>query len=340
MSGSLAEKKLAVILASIDAAGTFLGNLQRWCHELDGHGEVLVVDSSRDGTADEITARFPRVRVFRREPGRLVPELWRDGLEATDAPLVAFSTTRMAPASGWRLAMLETLEATGAAVVGGPIKPSDSYDRDHVSMAIYLLRYINYLPPLIDPERIEPPGDNAVYVRDRLDGLEALWEEGFWEVEIHRALRTRGERVVMASRPAVVHSGEGRFLPLLRQRHAHAHHYGASRARRFGTADRLARIATSPLVPAVLLGRIVAALSARGQSLRPWMPALPYVLPLLAAWSLGEARGMSFKHPTKRCWHGGQRTRGWISDCGSRVPRGAAGGCDDGRARLPAGGRL
>ncbi len=340
MSGSLAERPMAVILASTEAAGTFRGNLQRWCHELDGHGEVLVVDSSRDGTADEIAAGFPRIRVLRREPGRLAPELWRDGLEATDAPLVALSTTRMGPVSGWRLAMLETLEATGAAVVGGPIKPSDSYGRDHVSMAIYLLRYINYLPPLIDSERIEPPGDNAVYVRDRLDGLEALWEEGFWEVEVHRALRQRGEPVVMASKGAVVHSGDGRFFPLLRQRHAHARHYGASRARRFGTADRLARIALSPVVPVVLLGRIVAALTARGQSLRPWIPALPYLLPLLAAWSLGEARGIYFKHPTKRCWHGGQRTRGWISGGGSRVPRSAAGGGSDGRARLPAGGRL
>jgi hypothetical protein len=340
MSGSLAEKKLAVILASVDAAGTFRGNLQRWCQELDGHGEVLVVDSSRDGTADEIAASFPRVRVLRREPGWLAPELWRDGLEATDAPLVAISTTRMSPAPGWRRAMLETLEATGAAVVGGPIEPSGSYGRDHVSMAIYLLRYINYLPPLIDPDRIDPPGDNAVYVRDRLDGLEALWAEGFWEVEIHRALRMRGESAVMACGAAVVHTEEGRFLPLLPQRHAHARHYGASRARRFGTADRLVRIAMSPLVPAVLLSRIIAALSARGQSLSRWMPALPYLLPLLAAWSLGEACGMYFKHPTKRCWHGRQRTRGWIPGGGSRVPRSAAGGCDDGRARLPAGGSL
>ena len=292
MSGSLAERPLAVILASIDAAGTFRGCLERWLHELDGHGEVLVVDSSRDGTALEIAACFPRVRVLRRPPGRLAPELWRDGLEATDAPLVALSTTRMHPVPGWRVAMLEELEATGAAVVGGPIKPADSHDRDHVSMAIYLLRYINYLPPLINRERIEPPGDNAVYVRERLDGLEALWKEGFWEVEVHRALRARGVPVVMATGAPVVHSGEGRLFPLLGQRYAHARHYGASRARRFTTADRLVRIATSPLVPLVLLGRIVAALAARGQSLRPWMPALPCLLPLLAAWSLGEARGM------------------------------------------------
>ena len=292
MSGWHGELPLTVVLASIDAAGTCRGSLEKWLHELDGHGEVLVVDSSRDGTADEIAAGFPRVRLLRRPPGRLAPELWRDGLQATDTPLVALSTIRMRPASGWRLAMLEQLEATGAAVVGGPILPPDCYGHDHVSMAIYLLRYLNYLPPLIDPDRIEPPGDNAVYVRERLDGLEPLWEDGFWEVEVHRALRRRGESVAMARGAAVVHSGEGRFFRLLRQRYAHARQYGASRARGFGKADRLGRIVASPLVPAVLLSRIVATLSARGKSLRPWLPALPYLLPLLAAWSLGEARGM------------------------------------------------
>ena len=36
------------------------------------------------------------------------------------------------------------------------------------------------------PSRTEPPGDNAIYRRDRLAGLEDLLDRGFWEAEIHR----------------------------------------------------------------------------------------------------------------------------------------------------------
>ena len=297
MSQSRAERPIAVILASIDEPATCRGNLESWLRELDGHGEVIVVDASSDGTADLIAAGFPQVRLLRRPPGRLAPELWRDGIEATSAPVVALSTTRMFPDPGWCRAMLARQGATGAAVVGGPIRPADCHP---LGKAIYLLRYVNYLLPLIEPERIEPPGDNAVYRRDRLVELESLWERGFWEVEIHEALRARGDRVIMADDGVVNYSGEGRFLPLLGQRFAHARHYGASRARGLGVAARLARIVLAPLVPAVLLGRIVSRVRARGHSLGPWLPALPYLLPLLVAWSLGEARGIGLGFPRAR----------------------------------------
>jgi hypothetical protein len=268
MKASLAELPMTVILASVEPLADARGSIERWLRELGEDDELIVVDRPR---------------------GRLAPELWRDGLEATDRPLVALSTTAMSPTPGWRRAMVERLESTGAAVVGGPIRPQAD---DPVSKAIFLLRYINYLPPLIDPERVEPPGDNAVYRRDRLEGLQSLWKEGFWEVEIQRALRARGEQTTMAGEGVVEHHGEGRLLGLVQKRYAHARRYGASRSRDLGPAQRLLRIAAAPLVPLVLLGRIALGLRSRGQSVFTCLPALPALLPLLAAWSLGEARGM------------------------------------------------
>jgi hypothetical protein len=340
MSGSLTELPMAVVLASVDPAAQGRGTIERWRRELRDEDELIVIDGPS---------------------GRLAPELWRDGLEATDRPVVALSTTAMCPTPGWRRAMLERLEATGAAVAGGPIRPLAD---DPVSRAIFLLRYVNYLPPLIHREGVEPPGDNAVYRRDRLEGLESLWKEGFWEAEIHRALRARGERTIMAEGGVVEHHGEGCLFGLLQKRYAHGRRYGASRAKDRGPAWRLLRIAAAPLVPFVLLGRIARALRSRGQSLVPWLPALPALLPLLAAWSLGEARGMGIGllvgcvkhtgrlpwqrigvfhtpyHRTRRCWHGRRRTRGWVSGGGGRFPGGATGGGGDGRARLPVGGGL
>jgi hypothetical protein len=292
MSRPLADRPMAVILAAIDAQPTFRRSLQRWLLEMDRPGEVIVVDASRDETADEIEELFPGVRVLRRLPGHLVPELWRDGLRATDAELVAFSTLQMVPVADWRKTVLERLEQTGAAAVGGPIIEPSSWYYAQLN-AIYLLRYINYLLPLIDSDRVELPGENTVYRRDCLDGLESLWDDGFWEVDINRALRARGERLVMAEGAGVVLDGiSGGFTSRLQQRYAHARHYGASRARALGPMARLARIVAAPLVPAVLLQRIVLGLRARGRSVIPWLPALPFLLPLLAAWTLGEARGM------------------------------------------------
>jgi hypothetical protein len=358
MSRLIAELPMAVILASTDAPAKWRGVIERWLLELRDEDELIVVAAARDDLAVEPAPAWPRVRVLRRPAGRLAPELWRDGLEATDQPLVAFSTTSMVPAKGWRRGMLGRLEATGAAVVGGPIRPPQS--RDPLGRAVFLLRYVRYFPPVIDPRNAQPPGDNAVYRRDRLEGLESLWEEGFWEVEIHRALRARGEQTAMAELGLVEHQGEAGLLRLIQERHAHAYRYGVTRAREFGVVRRLMQITAGPLVPMVLLGRMAVALWARGQSLVPWLPAVPCLLPLLVAWSLGEARGMragllgslgrdpvrcddGLVHltlPTRRCWHGRRWTRGWFSGGGSRVPGRAAGGGGDGRAGLPAGGGL
>jgi hypothetical protein len=287
MSRTLAPGRLAVIVSAIDARATIGASLARWREEAD---EVILVNASRDGTADEAETDFPDIRVLCRPAGRLAPELWRDGLDATDAALVAFTTAAMVPAPGWRGAMLDRIDATGAAVVGGPIAPG--YNLSATDRAVYLLRYASYLPPLPEDSSIEPPGDNAVYRRDRLEGHEALWARGFWEAEIHRALRVRGERLALSSEASVAYQGGARLAPTFRQRFAHARHYGASRGGRMGPTERLARSAAAAAVPAVLLGRIAAALVARGERLGPWVSALPPLLLLLAAWATGEARGL------------------------------------------------
>jgi hypothetical protein len=286
---------VSVVLASIDARSTIAASLSRFLDEAGSQGELILVDASRDGTAEEAERSFPRVQVLRRPAGWLAPELWRDGLAAAKAPLVAFSTAQMVPSAGWLAALRGRLETAHAAVVGGPIEPSPRLSAN--DRALYLLRYVNYLRPLPERGPIEPPGDNALYRRSALAGLEAAWDDGFWEVEIHRRLRARGERLVMASEAAVEFRGGGRLAAAIRQRRSHARHYGATRAGQMGNLQRLARSAAAPAVPAVLLHRIAATLAARGRRLGPWLPALPSLSLLLAAWSVGEATGTWFGPP-------------------------------------------
>ena len=282
-------KQVALIIASIDSRATIVASLGRFLIEAGDRAELLLVDSSRDGAADLVERNFPNVRVIRQLPGKLAPELWRDGLEATAAPLVAFSTASMLPNEGWLDALLAKSRSSDAAVVGGPIEPSPTLGG--VDRAIYLLRYVQYLRPLPLSRNPEPPGDNALYRRDRLAGLESLISQGFWEVEIHRALRTRGERTAMSEGAVVTFVGGARFMPSLRQRLRHAWNFAATRSSKMTIIERLARTAFAPLVPAVLSQRIARALRIKGLSIRPWAPALPGLLFLITAWSIGEVMG-------------------------------------------------
>src|SRR5262249_25423859 len=157
--------------AATDARPTVAASLAGFAEEVRGRGEVVLVDASRDGTADEAERlALPGVRVLRSRPGALAPELWRDGIAATGSPLFALTTAAMVPRRGWLDALLARVSETGAAAVGGPIGPGDGLSP--LDRAVYLLRYVNYQAPLAT--RVEPPGDNALYVRDRLAGLESV----------------------------------------------------------------------------------------------------------------------------------------------------------------------
>jgi hypothetical protein len=287
----------AIVVAALDAWTTVRASLEGFLAEADESDVVVLVTSSRDGTPDFAEREFPRVRVLRRPHGRLVPELWTEGLQATDSALVAFSTAQMAPGRGWLACLKARLETTGAAGVGGSIAPGVRLSQ--TERALYLLRYANYLPPVPASARFEPPGDNALYRRDRLEEVEATWRHGFWEVDVHSALRSGGETLACAPEAFVTFLGGTALGAAFCHRLGHARHYGYGRICGRGWGHRLARATCWPAVPPLLLSRILRVLLRRGESFGPWVPAAPALLMLLTTWSIGEAAGACFGPPAR-----------------------------------------
>lgn len=292
-----------MVIARTDPTPDAEVSLARFAEEVGVLGEVVLVDSS--GT--EPRGLGANVRVLRRPKGRLAPELWRDGLLSTATPLVAFSTAQMIPRPGWLRFLIDGLQSSGAAGVGGPIEPGP--DLSTVDRAVALLRYSSYFPPLANPSgrarqggsptirgtatknHAAPPGDNALYRRDRLMEVATSWLGGFWEVEVHRALRDRGETLAMAREAVVTFVGGCGLGSMIAQRWAHAHRYGVGRSRPLGTMARLARIAVGPMIPPLLLTRAIARLGARGMAMAPWLSAVPSLAILSTVWAMGEAVG-------------------------------------------------
>jgi hypothetical protein len=309
-------ERIAVVVALNDPPTPALGaRLARFVEEVGPLGEVLMMDASGTPRGVEIAGRFANVRAIARPVGRLAPMLWRDGLLSTDADLVAFTTAQMIPRPGWLASLVRQLRTTNAAGVGGPIEPGSSLSK--TDRAVALLRYSSYFPPVHSgvigsggppdegkPARhphaspslqrlldVDPPGDNALYRRDRLMAVESAWLGGFWEVEVHEALRDRGEALAMSESAVVSFEGGVGLSSTARRRVGHALRYAAGRSKGLGPTARLARALAAPLVPALLCGRIVAALRSRGMGPRPWLSAVPRLILLATAWAFGEAVG-------------------------------------------------
>src|SRR5437763_6083285 len=283
-----AAARFSIVVASHDARATVADCLESIRRQAGGEAELLVVANSTDGTADVLRERFPEVSVMHLPPSALIPELWAAGIGASHGDAVAITTAHCVPSERWMAAMLDAL-AGPAAGVGGAI--DNDPDGSAVDWAVYFCRYAAYMPPVREGFAAEIAGDNAAYKRRAIDACAGVWRDGFWEAAVHAELRQAGERLWLAPAALVCHKRSFDFAGFLRQRFVHGMRYGRDRCREIGGAGRWLRALTSPLIPAVLLFRIVRQVRRKRRHGKELARALPFLLAFLAAWTSGELIG-------------------------------------------------
>ncbi len=281
---------LSVVVAAQDARLTVsccLEALER--QKFDGIAEVILVDNSRDGTADLVRRDFPWVTVVEATGRRLIPELWGEGMLRATQPIVALLTGQAVPSPGWARAHLQAHQSNDWAAVGGPIALASGLGS--LDLAVYWLRFARWNLPSFREIVPDVAGDNASYrveviapYRDRIRA------EGFWENEINHELR-RGGRAFFASREAACDfAGGTTFWPFARQRLIHGRRFGARRLMGATRAMRALRIVSWPGTPLVFLYRLFGQARESG-AVASFIRALPALWCCLGAWSVGELLG-------------------------------------------------
>ena len=288
----------SVVVGSVEAARSIdrcLEAIRRACRGLAS--EVIVVDASRDDTAERVRRSHPEVTLVTLPPDTLIPHLWAEGIRRSRGRFVALTTGHCIVPEGWARDLLGPLRAgADGAGAGLFLRP----EATAVDRAVFYLRYSAFLAPGGDPAApgaMDIPGDNAAYRGDSLRRFVGETEDGFWELEYHGFLLDRhGELVRVPSAAA----GFGRSFPLgtiLRHRYAHGRHFGRWRVRE-GGETRWRILAAGPLVPAVLVLRIARRVLRRGGHLFSFLKATPALLLLAKAWAAGEVVGaLSARRP-------------------------------------------
>jgi hypothetical protein len=135
-------------------------------------------------------------------------------------------------------------------------------------------------------------GVNVAYDRDALLGCRGVWQEAFYENEVHDALGAKGHALHRSGAATVT---SHLSLPL---RAAAAHlfrggrRYGRHRRARVSPALRLVLPVAALALPVLLTWRVLRAVAARRpERLGTTLRGLPHVVALNSAWSAGEALG-------------------------------------------------
>ena len=299
----IAEKhgshQVSVVIASVESVHSIERCIDSVRASVKGtEAEVIVVDASRDRTAEIAEQLLGRGHVVRCDPGTLTPELWARGIAQTNGRIVALTTGHFVVEPSWiaSLSSALTQRTVGAA---GPI---DLAPEATVSdWAVFYLRYSEFLNepsrPLGEVRGI--PADNAAYDGDAVRRFVRASGDGFWEVEFHRQAHADGRALSLVSGATAWFGRSFPFSTILSHRFHHGRHAGAWRAQH-GQRSAFAILLAAPVVPVLLAARVWQRVRASANHRRRFLRSLPQFMALAASWAAGEALGALLGFPAVR----------------------------------------
>lgn len=275
--------ELSIVVAVKDAEA----NLPRFLEalgRLSSECELLLCFA---GPAPTLPAKL-EAQVIAATDDMLIPQLWRDGIIAARGRRVALTTAQCIPASDW-LQRSRNADIGRWAGIGGAI--ANDPNATLANWAIFFLRYSAFAHEVKGGVTGEIAADNAIYDRAAVLACRDLLEEGFWEPNFHRRFHEAGRELWLDPGLLVTHYGVASPRAFARQRLAHGYEYGLERGSRATSPVRLVLLFRSPVLPLLIVARVLRRMTARPAYRRHLLPSLPWLLVFACAWGLGEATG-------------------------------------------------
>lgn len=283
---------LSVVIASYNAAATIercLRSLEQ--QEATVPFEVVVVDSSTDGTADLVARRFPRVRLLRERRRRFPGDARNVGVAHVRADVIAFTDADCFVAPTWVARVLEAHARWPDPVIGGAVENGNPDST--VGWAYYLFEFNRWLP--CGAARVLPdiPTTCLTVKRWLLDEV-GPFVEGTYSSDTVFNWRAAalGHRPLFVPDIRVSHVNPTGVRELLRRKTFHGRCFARLRCveQRWPAWRRLVHAAGSPLLPGLLMARMLRAVRGTPER-RHFVRVSPLLLCAAIAWSAGELIG-------------------------------------------------
>jgi GT2 family glycosyltransferase len=284
---------LSIVIASYNARDCIANCLESLRAQQTEHPfEVLLVDSSDDGTADLVAQRFPEVRLIH-HAGRLYCGGARNlALPLSRAPVVAFLDADCLVASDWIEAIL-TAHRSGHPLSGGII---DNGTRSSLpAWAYYFCEFSHWLPSS-QPREIKEMAGCCLSFRKDLFLRYGPFLEGCYCSDTYflRRLRQQGQRIRFFPAIRVWHTFSGSTAFFLKHQFEHRRWYGRVCLPRRNRQKQWywLYLLSLPFHPALLLGALAWRLR-RHPAYFGWsILALPLICAGFIARVLGEASAL------------------------------------------------
>jgi hypothetical protein len=225
------------------------------------------------------------------------------GLKAARGRYVALTEDHATLAPRWCQTLVELLEQhPELGAVGGALECGSNR---LLNRAIYYCDFGRYQNPLPEGPAAFVSDSNVVYRRQALEEIRSVWESGFHEFPVHRALVKHGRPIWLTPRiTAWQNRGEQTLGAALKERYVWGRAFAGIRFDGRSMVRRLIFASLSPVLPFVLTFRLLRRSLSGGRRLAAFLPALPHVALLTSVWASGEFVGYVTGRPnsSKPAW--------------------------------------
>ncbi len=278
----------SVVVASFSSEESTLRRCLTSLEPQAGGVQVIVATACGAAATARLAARFAAFEFVEAAAGTSVFRLRSLGVARARGEIVLLTEDHCEFAEGWRAAH-EAAHRAGHAVVGGPVE-NGAVARAYL-WGLYLAEYAALMPPL-------PEGSasilavNASYSREALRSCRPVWEDLFYEGEVHEALQKAGHRFFNTAAALVTSHFAVPLGPAMSHLFRGGHRYGLHRQAAGERLRGALLLLATPAIPLLLLLRVFRVVVARRPDRIPvLLCALPCLIPLVIAWSAGEASG-------------------------------------------------
>lgn len=283
---------ISVVIPSYNARTTIARCLQSLRDQTyKGNFEVIVVDSSTDGTADVIAKAFPEVQLCR-SARRLFPGDARNlGIARSTGDILAFLDADCMASPNW-LEEIARAHRTSYAAIGGVT--DNGNPESYVGWASYFCKFSQWMPQPAPRQMVEIPTTCLSVKRWAYDAY-GPFLEGIYcsDTAFHWKLGQGGHAPWLFPSIRVTHVNRDRLVKFLTNEPRHGRYFAQVRTaeRHWSTPRRLAFAVLTPLLPLVLFARTAARVFRFRTYRGRFLLASPLVFVGHAAWCYGELRG-------------------------------------------------
>lgn len=280
---------LSVIITTYNARDTIRACLEALCRqETETPFEIVVVDSSTDGTADIIAENFPEVRLLRFSERKFCGGARNHGVSMAKADIIAFTDADCTVSEGWIEAVLRAHERPDP-VIGGAIAPA--MGQGVVGWAAYFSEFSHWMPGTPAGTVDDVAGANMSYKKAVFDRYGKFVEGTYCsDSEFHWRLQADGQRPRFDPSMAVRHHCINRLGHFLAHEFNHGRSFGRVRtkARHYSGWRRAAYVVLWPLVASKVFGTVFLNNLGNMRYIVPFIAALPLTFLGIVCWVAGE----------------------------------------------------